>query len=70
MELLNDNSVCLFIGGTSILHYGKLIHSETNITLEQVALVTKGVVFKITDGIVFNVKQTMINIFIAIIQIL
>lgn len=59
-----------FIGGTSILHFGKLIHSEMNITTEQVAHVTKGVVFKITVGIVFNVKQTMLNIFIAIFQIL
>ena len=47
MELLNDNSVCLFLlEGTSILHFGKLIHSEMNITTEQVAHVTKGVVFK------------------------
>lgn len=32
--------------GSSILHYGKLIHSEMIINSEQVAHVTKGVIFK------------------------
>ena len=35
-----------FIGGNINITFGKLIHSEMNITTEQVAHVTKGVVFK------------------------
>lgn len=56
--------------GSSILHYGKLIHSEMIINSEQVAHVTKGVIFKITDGIVFNVETDDAKYFHRYFQIL